>query len=63
MWKEWTHLHDVGARRKEKYYDNHNHMHYNVLGDVGMRYSHPVMFHVFIVVKRRENRATMNKDN
>ena len=28
-------------------YDNHNHMHHNVLGDVGMRYLLSVMFHVF----------------
>ena len=38
-------------------------MHHNVLGDVGMCYSHPVMFHVFPVVKRRENRAVMSKDH
>ena len=38
-------------------------MHHNVLGDVGMHYSHSVMFHVFPVVKRRENRAVMSKDH
>ena len=37
-------------------------MHHNVLGDVGMHYSLAVMFHVFPVVKRRENRAVMSKD-
>ena len=38
-------------------------MHHNVLGNVGMRYSLAVMFHVFPVVKRRENRVAMNKDH
>ena len=37
-------------------------MHYDVL-DVGMRYSLPVMFHVFPVVKRGANRAVMSKDH
>ena len=39
------------------------HMHHNVLGDVGMRYSLAAMFHVFPVVKRRENTAAMSKDH
>ena len=38
-------------------------MHHNVLGDVGMCYSLSVMFHVFTVVKRRENMAVMSKDH
>ena len=37
-------------------------MHHDVLGDVGMLYSLSVMFHVFPVVKRRENRAVMTRD-
>ena len=37
-------------------------MHHNVLGDVGMRCSLAVMFHVFPVVKRRENSVFMSKD-
>ena len=37
-------------------------MHHNELGDVGMHYSLSVMFHVFPVVKRRENRVVMGKD-
>ena len=41
-------------------YNNHNHMHHNVLGDVGMRYSRSVMFHVFQVRKRGENTAVMS---
>ena len=38
-------------------------MHHNVLGDMGMRYSLAVMFHVFTVMKRRENMADMSKDH
>ena len=44
-------------------YNNHNHMHHNMLGDVGMRCSLSVMFHGFPVVKRRENRAVVSKDH
>ncbi len=50
-----------GRKEKRATYNNHNHMHHNVLGDVGMCYSHPVMFHVFPVMKRRENMAAMSK--
>ena len=52
-----------GRKEKRATYKDHNHMHHNVLGDVGMRYSHPVMFHVFPVMKRRENTAAMSKDH
>ena len=38
-----------GRKEKKATYNNHNHMHHNVLGDVGMRYSLAVMFHVFPV--------------
>ena len=38
------------------------HMHHNVLGDAGMHCSLAVMFHVFPIEKRRENRAVMSKD-
>ena len=37
-------------------------MHHNVLGNAGMCCSLSVMFHVFPVVKRRENRAVVSKD-
>ena len=37
-------------------------MHHKVLGDVGTCCSLAVMFHVFPVVKRRENRAVISKD-
>ena len=36
-------------------------MHHNVLGDVGMRYSQSVKFHVFPVMKRSENTAVMSR--
>ena len=53
-----------GERKEKKAtYNNHNHMHHNMLGDVGMRYSRAVMFHVFPVIKRRENTAVMSKDH
>ena len=39
------------------------HMHTNVLGDVAMRCLHPVTFHVFPIVKKRENRVVMSKDH
>ena len=42
--------------------NEHNHMHHNVLGDVGIHYSLAVMSHVFPVVKMRENRAVMSKN-
>ena len=48
---------------KRATYNNHNHMHHNVLGDVGMRYSLSVMFHVFPVMKRGEKTAVMSKDH
>ena len=58
-WKEGEkgHIHITYIR------NNHNHMHHNVLGDVGMHYSLPVIFHVFPVVKRRENSAVISKDH
>ena len=51
--KEWDSPNEVGGRRKGQH----------VLGDVGMRYSQAVMFHVFAVIKRRENTAVMSKDH
>ena len=38
-------------------------MHHNVLGDTVMHYLHAVLFHVFQLMKRRENRAVMSKDH
>ena len=49
-----------GRKEKRATCNNHNHMHHNVLGDVGMHYSLAVMFHVFPVMKRRENMAVMS---
>ena len=43
-------------------HNNHNHI-TMVLDEVGMLYSHPVIFHVFPVVKRRENKGVVSKDN
>ena len=53
----------MGGRKIGQHTNNHNHMHHNVLGDVGMRYSLSVMFHVFPGMKRRENTAVMSKDH
>ena len=44
-------------------YNNYNHMHHNVLGDVGMRYSPAVMFRVFPVMERRESTTVMSKNH
>ena len=63
MLKEWDLPKEVGGKRKRKIRNNHSHMHHNMLGDVGMCYSLAVMFHVFPVVKRRENRAVTSKDH
>ena len=62
--KSETHLRkwDKGEKGNIQY-NNHNHMHYNVLGDVEIHYSLPVMFNMFRVVKRRENMAVMSKDH
>ena len=38
-------------------------MHHNVLAEVGMSYSLFVMFHVFPVMKRRENTAVRSKNH
>ena len=63
MWKRVGLTTLGGKKEKMGKYKTHNHMHHNVIGDVGMRYSLAVMFHVFPVVKRKENKAVVSKDH
>ena len=64
MWKRVDSPAEVRGRRKRQYtYNNYNTcITIYVLGDVGMRCSLAVMFHVFPVAKRRENSVFMSKD-